>query len=186
MVLTDQEKWRAVLECDDAYDGRFYYGVKTTGVFCRPSCKSKAPLRQNAEFFETIGEAYAHGLRPCKRCRPDLLDYRPMMELLNRAQQIYDMHFDDSSKLALAIKQLGVSRNHLTRLFRQQLHMTPTEYLHRLRLARATQLLEETDASTLSISLACGFGSLSTFYECFKKQLGATPTEYRQQRQQGT
>lgn len=179
MALTDHEKWSAVLGCDETYDGEFYYGVRTTGVFCRPSCKSRAPLRENVEFFDAIEAAYSYGLRPCKRCRPDLRSYQPMMELIEKAKSIYDTHLDDGNQLALQIQQLGVSRNHLIRLFRQHLNVTPVEYMNKLRVERATQLLSSTDASILSISLLCGFGSLSAFYECFKKQLGLAPNEYR-------
>jgi AraC family transcriptional regulator, regulatory protein of adaptative response / methylphosphotriester-DNA alkyltransferase methyltransferase len=79
MVLTENEKWEAVIKCDKTYDGQFFYGVKTTGIFCKPSCSSKTPLRKNCEFFDEIDKAYTSGLRPCKRCRPDLSDYKPVL-----------------------------------------------------------------------------------------------------------
>lgn len=179
MPLTDNEKWNAVLQCDETYDGKFFYGVKTTGIFCRPSCKSKAPLRKNAVFFDGIEEAYDYGLRPCKRCRPDLLHYKPMMELFEKAKNIYDTCFDDSNKMSSEIQKLNISQNHLIRLFRQQLHMTPVEYINKLRVGKAVQLLSNADTNILNIALSCGFGSLSTFYACFKKQVGLTPKEYR-------
>jgi len=73
MALTDNEKWNSIVNCDSFYDGVFYYGVRTTGIFCRPSCKSKEPLKKNVVFFDRIEDAYSYGLRPCKRCRPDVL-----------------------------------------------------------------------------------------------------------------
>ena len=88
MTLTDNEKWDAVVHCDPTYDGQFFYGVKTTGIFCRPSCKSKTPLRENVEFFDEAAVASARGMRPCKRCRPDLLDYAPTRELLSKIKAI--------------------------------------------------------------------------------------------------
>jgi AraC family transcriptional regulator of adaptative response / methylphosphotriester-DNA alkyltransferase methyltransferase len=184
MSSTDNEKWDAVIHCDDAYDGKFFYGVKTTGIFCRPSCKSKPPLRENVEFFDNIEDACNNGFRPRKRCRPDLLEYKPKAELLNKVKTIYDNFFNDSSKLALEIKQLHVSQNHLIRLFKQQFGMTPIEYINKLRIEKAIQLLSYAETNTLNIAFLCGFGSLSSFYGCFKKQTGITPNEYKKTRLQ--
>lgn len=179
MMRMDNEKWQAIIQCDEAYDGKFFYGVKTTGVFCRPSCKSKQPLRKNVEIFAALEEAYACGLRPCKRCRPDLLEYKPMLKVLEQAKNIYDTYFTDSAKLSAEINQLGISRNHLIRLFQQQFKMTPLEYINKMRIKKAVELLSDADLNILDIALACGFGSLSNFYVCFKSQVGLTPHEYR-------
>lgn len=179
MALTEDEKWKAVVHCDNSYDGMFLYGVKTTGIFCRPSCKSREPHRKNVEFFDQIEEAYVYGLRPCKRCRPDLIEFRPMLDLIEKAKGIIDTLFADRYKLAAEIKELGISQNHFIHLFRQQFHTTPVEYINKLRIEKATQLLWNTEMNILNIALLCGFGSLSTFYEFFKKQVGLTPKEYR-------
>lgn len=179
MVLTDNGKWNAVLHCDETYDGEFYYGVKTTGIFCRPSCKSKTPLRNNVEFFDGIEKAYAYGLRPCKRCRPDLFEYKPMLEILEQAKNIYNTYFNDNAKLSLEIKRLNISQNHFIRLFNQHFNMTPVEYMNTLRIEKAVEYLSNTKMNILNIALLCGFGSLSRFYICFKKQIGLTPNEYR-------
>jgi AraC family transcriptional regulator of adaptative response / methylphosphotriester-DNA alkyltransferase methyltransferase len=179
MALTNNEKWNAVIHCDNLYDGVFFYGVKTTGVFCRPSCKSKEPLRNNVEFFDEIEQAYAYGLRPCKRCRPDLVEFRPMLDLIEKTKHIFDTCFDDRDKLAAEIKELNISQNYFIHLFRQQFNMTPLEYINKLRVEKAMQLLSDTDINILNVALLCGFGSLSTFYEFFKKQVGLTPKEYR-------
>lgn len=179
MALTKDEKWKAVVHCDNLYDGVFFYGVKTTGIFCRPSCKSKVPRRNNVEFFDEIKEAYAYGLRSCKRCRPDLIEFRPMLDLIEKAKHIFDTYFADRNKLAAEIKELGISQNYFIHLFRQQFLMTPVEYINRLRVEKAMQMLSNTDTNILKIALQCGFGSLSTFYEFFKKQAGLTPKEYR-------
>ena len=181
MVLTKDEKWKAVVHCDNSYDGAFFYGVKTTGIFCRPSCKSKEPRRNNVEFFDEIKEAYDYGLRPCKRCRPDLIEFRPMLDLIEKAKHIFDTYFADRFKLAAEFKELGISQNHFIHLFRQQFHMTPVEYINRLRVEKAMQMLSNTDINILNIAILCGFGSLSTFYEFFKKQTRQTPKEYRKQ-----
>lgn len=179
MGLTADEQWQAVIHCDHSYDGVFFYGVKTTGIFCRPSCKSKEPLRNNVAFFGDIQEAYAHGLRPCKRCRPDLIAFRPTLDLLEKAKHVFETYFTDRNGLAVQMKELGISQNHLIHLFRQQYQMTPVEYLNILRIKKAMAMLGTTDTNILTIAMACGFGSLSTFYKFFKKQVGLTPQEYR-------
>jgi AraC family transcriptional regulator, regulatory protein of adaptative response / methylphosphotriester-DNA alkyltransferase methyltransferase len=179
MVLTENEKWEAVVKCDKSYDGQFFYGVKTTGIFCKPSCRSKTPLRGNCEFFSEIDKAYHRGLRPCKRCRPDLLDYNPANELLEKVKSVYDICFDDSANLVLEIKKLNISQNHLIRIFYAKFGKTPIEYINKMRIDKAKQLLLKNNDNILNIALLCGFGSISTFYECFKKQVGLTPNIYR-------
>lgn len=179
MDLTDDQKWNAVLKGDQSYDGRFYYGVKTTGVFCRPSCKSKQPLRENVVFFDTIENACAFGMRPCKRCRPDLLEFKPKEELLEQIKNIYDAFFDDYSTLTSQIKQLRLSQNHLIRLFHQEFNMTPGLYLQKLRIKKALGLLANPDLKISEIAFSCGFGSLSNFNTCFKRQVGMAPSKYR-------
>lgn len=178
-MLTEEEKWDAVVCCDSQYDRLFWYGVKTTGIFCRPSCKSKVPLKDNILFFDNIQQAYEYGLRPCKRCRPDLIEFNPGLEAAQNVKRILDTYYDDRLVLAAKIKALGISRNHLIALFRTHYHMTPVDYSNQLRTAKAAEILRETDAAILQIALQCGFGSVSTFYQFFKKHLGFTPQEYR-------
>ncbi len=178
-MLTEDEKWNAVVQCDSTYDRVFWYGVKTTGIFCRPSCKSKVPLRHNVAFFNDLQQAYDSGLRPCKRCRPDLVEFNPALDVTEKVKFILDTCYDDRLQLADRMKELRISRNHLISLFRKQYHATPVEYCNRLRIAKAAQLIKESDETILSIALLCGFGSLSTFYQFFKKHIGLTPQEYR-------
>jgi AraC family transcriptional regulator of adaptative response / methylphosphotriester-DNA alkyltransferase methyltransferase len=179
MKISDDEKWRAVVQCDKNYDGKFLYGVKTTGIFCRPSCKSKTPLRNNIKFFTNLDEAMADRLRPCKRCRPDLYEYQPMVVFIREIKEQFDANFSDRVKILYLFKKLNVSRNHFTRLFRQHFAMTPGQYLNKLRLYKAMDLLQATERNVLDIALECGFSSLSNFYVCFKREFGQTPYEYR-------
>lgn len=181
MKLSEEEKWNAVARCDPSLDGTFFYGVKTTKIFCRPSCNSKQPLRENTVFFDTASDACAHGFRPCKRCRPDLPDYQPMEELLEQVKKIYDACFDDSGRLEEKTAELNISRNHLIRSFRGRYGVTPVEYINRLRVEKAESLLRNSRTGILEIALSCGFGSLSMLYVCFKRQTGFTPGEYRKQ-----
>lgn len=178
MVLTNEEKWRAVVDCDGIYDGVLYYGVKTTGIVCRPSCKSKVPKRDNVIFFNDIEDAYAKGLRCCKRCRPDQIEFNPMTDSAKKIKHIYDTYYTDRENLSLKISKLNISKNHLINLFRRQYNMTPVKYANKLRIEKSMELLYKNENNILTIALQCGFGSLSTFYKFFNKQVGLTPKQY--------
>ena len=179
MTLTAAEKWQAINHNNADYDGQFYYGVKTTGIFCRPSCKSKPPLAPNTLFFDSAQAASEHGFRPCKRCRPDLYEYQPVLELLEQAKSIYFTHFADKEALTAGLNSLPVSQTHLIRLFRTHYGVTPNEYLNRLRVDNACLRLLHSNACLLDIAYSTGFGSLSGFYFWFKKTCGVSPLEYR-------
>ena len=175
----DQQKWDAILQGDESQDGRFFYGVRTTGVYCRPSCKSKLPLRKNVDFFDSAVEAEENGFRPCKRCKPDLSEYDRANPLPDQLKKICDLYFDDRSRLSIELERLDIHQNRLIRLFHQKYHTTPSKYLNGLRLAKAANLLIETDQSMLQIAAECGFGSVSSFYSSFKFKYGQTPIGFR-------
>lgn len=177
--MTEKEKWDAVVQCDSSYDGQFFYAVKTTKIFCRPSCNSRTPNRGNILYFETTDEARRQGFRPCKRCRPDLLEYKPMLELVQRAKAIYDDCYDDNEKIKTKLGELHVSQSHLVRLFQKQYGYTPREYLYKHRIEKAKELLKDTDIPIVDIALQCGFNSMSAFYGNFKRNAVVSPSEYR-------
>jgi AraC family transcriptional regulator of adaptative response / methylphosphotriester-DNA alkyltransferase methyltransferase len=177
--ITDNEKWKAVVCSEKSYDGLFFYGVKTTGVFCRPSCKAKAPARKNVIFFDDSSNAIDAGFRPCKRCRPDKEVFEPDLELVKKAKDMFDSNYAGIIEISHIAKQLGVSINHLARLFKKQLGPTPTQYITGLRVNKAAELLRQEDSGILEIAYRTGFKSLSGFYKCFKEQTGYTPKEYR-------
>lgn len=176
--MTEQEKWMAVAGNDSDADGVFYYGVKSTGVFCRPSCRSKPPVRDNVLFFDCSQDALTAGFRPCKRCRPDLLEYQPLAELARQAQQIIEAHYGDKERLEQEMKQLGMSKRRLAQIFRQQTGLSPTEYTNNCRISAAKRLLESADP-VIDIAYSCGFDNLSAFFVFFRKFTGMTPGEYR-------
>lgn len=178
-TLNDEEMWEAVRNCDVSYDGQFFYGVKTTGIYCRPSCKSKLPKRENVVFFRTGKEAEKAGFRPCKRCRPDLLQYDPAAELSERTKNLLDRHFSDRVKLGRDMKDMGVSRKHLTEIFSEQYDITPSEYLVQVRIAAARKMLQEGSSIPDAAGMA-GYDNLSEFYDHFRRQIGMTPARYRQ------
>ncbi|MHB8076002.1 bifunctional transcriptional activator/DNA repair enzyme AdaA [Desulfosporosinus fructosivorans] len=179
MALGNEEKWKAALDCDPAYDGKFFYGVKTTGIFCRPSCKSKTPRRESVTFFNTAAEARDSGLRPCKRCRPDLLGFQPQKEIAEKIKAVYDLYSFDHNPLKEELKKLGLSRNRMSQLFHVQYGKTPVEYLNMLRIDKAKKLLADTQDKILQIALQSGFESLSTFYMQFRRMTSVSPKEYR-------
>lgn len=178
--MNEEEKWQASLACDAAYDGRFFYGVKTTGIFCRPSCKSKSPKRENVIFFDTAEQARHDGLRPCKRCRPDLLEFHPQKETAEQIKVTCQQYYSDHHRLKEGFKKLGLSRNRLSRLFQLQYEMTLAEYVNELRISRAKQLLSGTQDTILYIALQSGFESLSTFYTQFRRVAGISPKGFRE------
>lgn len=177
--MNENEMWEAVRDCDSSCDGKFYYGVKTTGIYCRPSCRSKLPKREHVVFFRTKEEAEKAGFRPCKRCRPDLLQYDPVLELSERTKELLDRYYSDRMRLGRDMKEMGVSRKHLTQIFKQKYDITPSEYLNQVRIAAARQLLQDGSAIPDAAS-AAEYENLSEFYNHFRKQTGMTPARYRQ------
>jgi len=177
--ISDKEKWQAIISCDKSFDGAFLYGVRTTGIFCRPSCKSKAPIHENVMFFSSMAEAMQQGFRPCKRCRPDRESYEPGWELVEKARNCFDSDFESIGLLGNTAEQLGVSMNHLTKLFSQQMGKTPSRYVAELRIKKTAELLANTDKDILEIAYMSGFRSMSGFYRCFRQLTGYTPKEYR-------
>ncbi|WP_325276958.1 Ada metal-binding domain-containing protein, partial [Romboutsia sp.] len=108
MIMSDEKKWKSVIENNADSDGKFFYAVRTTKIFCKPSCKSRAPLRNNVIFFDSKQQAIGAGYRPCKRCRPDLLEFCPSEKLTQNAKDIIDKYFVDTDELNKQIQKLGV------------------------------------------------------------------------------
>ena len=178
--MNKNEMWNAVKDCDAAYDGAFYYGVKTTGIYCRPSCESKLPKQENVTYFRTREEAEAAGFRPCKRCRPDLLGaYDPAAELSAKAKDLIDRSYSDRAELSKSMRNMGVTRKHLTEVFKKEYDITPSEYLLQTRIASARSMLQD-GVSVLDTSVAVGYASPSAFYDHFRRITGMTPARYRQ------
>ncbi len=166
--------WRALLERDRRFDGRFVYGVTTTGVYCRPSCGARTPLRKNVRFYPSPAEAGRDGLRPCLRCRP--LD-DPAARMTEIRAHI-EAHADEPLPLALLAKLAGMSRFHFQRTFKAETGMSPRRYQEAFRLQRLKQSLRET-ASVTDAVYDAGFGSSSRVYERSGPRLGMTPGQYR-------
>jgi AraC family transcriptional regulator, regulatory protein of adaptative response / methylphosphotriester-DNA alkyltransferase methyltransferase len=173
--------WQAVVAGDEHYDGRFYYGVTTTKIYCRPSCRSKLPKQENAVYFSSAAEAEKAGYRPCKRCRPEMNGvYAPEEELIEAACRIISLEFEREGLAETLPGRLGSSAFHFQRLFKKAKGETPAEYLRRVRITQATVLLAESTLDNTRIAFAVGFRSLSGFYAAFRRQMACSPRAYRQ------
>jgi AraC family transcriptional regulator of adaptative response/methylated-DNA-[protein]-cysteine methyltransferase len=173
---TDDARWSAVSARDSKADGAFFYGVSTTGVFCRPSCASRMPRRENVEFFATADAARAAGFRECKRCRPDGLPRE--FAIVERARAALDA--DPSARMTLAqlSDAVHVSPFHLQRLFTRVMGLSPRQYQAARRGAALRDALQRGEPVTRA-ALDAGFGSSSRLYSNVAGELGMTPSTYR-------
>ena len=182
--MTQEEMWKAVTQNDAACDGVFFYAVGSTGIYCRPSCKSKLPKRENVRFFDTAQEAQAAGFHPCKRCRSDLAAYEPARETAQKAKRLLDELFCTQCNLNAELRHLGLSPRRMAEIFREEYGVTPSEYANNLRLDEAKRLLVQSDDRIIDIAYAIGFGGLSSFYRFFKNGTGLSPAAYRKEHRQ--
>jgi methylphosphotriester-DNA--protein-cysteine methyltransferase len=180
-VLTRAEMIQGMFNGDTTLDGLFIVAVRTTGIYCRPSCRPpRRPKPENVEFFGTPFEAKQAGFRPCKLCRPDGahptdLEKRVVDRLIANAQHNPAM-FQNASDMACAA---GTSVSRLYKLFRAHRGTTPTDVLTRIRVQAACQRLDETDQPITQIALEVGFQSLSAFNANFRRVMQTSPIEYR-------
>ncbi|QJB57104.1 DNA-3-methyladenine glycosylase 2 [Pseudodesulfovibrio sp. zrk46] len=177
---------RARREKDKNFDGTFFFGVRTTGIFCRPSCPSPIAKEENVEYFGTMFEALDRGFRPCLRCRPDVeVDYYngnvDGASVVNAALQlIYDGYLNDRSLADLA-GEVAVSERHLRKLFVDNLGVPPIKIARYHKALFAKKLLVSSGNSMADIAFASGFGSIRQFNDAIKDIFGYTPTQLRKQ-----
>lgn len=181
MSLQDEIMWQAVQACDPSYDGQFFYAVKTTGIFCRPSCKSKVPVRTNVQYYPRFTMAMNDGFRPCKRCRPDLLEAPNEEAIIQSAIAYLQNKYLSPIRLDQLAMEVGMSKYHLQRTFKKAVGVTPMEFVTNLRIIKAVALLKDDCLSITEIAHEVGYQSSSHFSELFHRQRGCTPTEYRNQ-----
>ncbi len=178
-MLTDARAWEAVVARDGTHDGRFVYAVATTGVYCRPGCGARRPLRRNVRFFPGGTEARAAGFRPCLRCRPDGVggDARASDDVVLAAFAELDERFDENVGLAELAREVGASPSRLQRLCVERTGLSPKRYLASLRAARFRARVKAGDDVTRA-TYAAGFGSSRGLYQNARTDLGMTPSTY--------
>lgn len=169
---------------DKNYDGKFYFGVRTTGIFCRPSCPAPIAKEENVDYFDTVFEAINEGFRPCLRCRPDLqVEYAVQnidgSLLINDAlKRIYEGFLHEHSIKELA-DVLFVSDRYLRKLFVEHIGVSPVKVAKYHKALFARKLLQNSDLSITRIATASGFGSIRQFNQVFQEVFGRTPTMAR-------
>ncbi len=171
----NEDHWQQVMARDARQDGRFVFAVRTTGVYCRPSCPSRRPRRDSVEFFPDPREAERAGYRACLRCKPTEISAQAQYVL--RARQLLD-NAEGLMTLAALSKRVGLSPFHLQRLFRRATGLSPREYQSARRMQQVKAQLRKGEDVTTALYDA-GFSAPSRLYEKSDQQLGMTPGAYR-------
>ena len=177
-----------MLASDADFDGRFFTGVLTTGIYCLPSCRARKPKPGNVRFFPTAEAARAHGLRPCRKCHPD--DFaRGADPVLESIETLVGEIRENPAAFADAraiVQRSGFGTTRCFELFRRHYHATPAEVLLRARIAAARHALVASDTGVGEIGFAAGFETLSAFHDNFRRLTGMTPAGYRTLREPST
>ena len=186
-ALNDESCYRALTAKDSRFDGVFFVGVSTTGIYCRPICCAKTPRPSSCTFYASAAAAEAAGFRPCLRCRPELAPYALQQNLAYAVWQriaagALNHNGDDGGGLERLAVEVGLSSRQLRRVLLQHFGVTPIELAQTQRLLFAKKLLQETNLSMTTLADAAGFGSVRRFNALFSARYGLAPTALRRQR----
>ena len=175
---SDEERWNAVIRHDRQSDGRFFYSVKTTGIYCRPSCASRRPLRKNVAFHQSCADAESAGFRPCKRCQPNAptREAQYAATIARACRLLKDT--DSPRRLSLVARTVGMSPFHFHRVFKRMVGLTPKAFANAQRAERIRMTLPKSASVTEAI-YAAGYKSNSPFYAASEEMLGMTPAVFR-------
>ena len=181
--------YRACLSRDARFDGRFFVGVTTTNIYCRPICPARTPHLKNCQFFATAAHAETKGFRPCLRCRPELAPGLAPSEASERlaieaAKRIEETLLVDESLADLATA-FGTSDRHLRRVFQEALGVKPVQFLQSQRLLMAKRLLTDTTWTVTRVAMSSGFGSLRRFTSLFSNRYRMPATRLRKESRSG-
>src|SRR5215813_10538072 len=177
-VMSNPELWNAVLTRDASRDGSFVFAVRSTGIYCRPSCPARRPHREQVRFFKLPEAAEQAGFRACKRCHPRRARANdPQIELVRRICHIIDEHDNDSVTLDNLSSVVSVNAHHLQRTFKQVMGITPRQYAESRKLDRFKAGVKQ-GASVTDAMYDAGYGSSRALYEKSSAQLGMTPATY--------
>ncbi len=181
--LTLEQCRLARLSRDVRFDGQFFIGVKTTGIFCRPICPARLPKEENVEYFASRMQAVQQGYRPCLRCRPDSAPqswaWKGVETTFVRARKLLEESLAEPLPIASLADRLGVSERYLRQLFAKYLGVSPKQYQLYQQLLFAKQLLHDSDMSMTDIAFAAGFNSVRRFNDAFKQHFRLPPTAVR-------
>jgi len=185
-MLDVMECERARVERDPAYDGRFFTGVLTTRIYCRPVCPAKPAKPENVRFFPSAAAAEAAGFRPCLRCRPETAPFSPAWKgtraTVERAVRLIEQGALDHDSVEEFAARLGVGARHLARLFRTHLDANPSDVARTARIQRAKRLIDGTDLPMSEIAYRAGFSSLRRFNAVFAEVYRRPPSEIRRRK----
>ena len=187
MRMPHAHMYSRFLASDPAWNGRFFTGVLTTGIYCLPSCKARKPRSENVRFFDSCVAARAAGLRPCLKCHPD--DFArgadPVLESIETLVDEVRAHPGRFKDARSVVRRSGFGTTRCFELFRQHFHATPSDLLLRAKIDAARRLLIVRDAPLTDVALEAGFESISVFHEHFRSANGMTPAAYRGLRADG-
>src|ERR1700733_11081593 len=185
-LVPSARRWQAVLSRDSRMDSAFVYAVRSTGIYCRPSCPSRRPRREQVAFFRQPSIAEKAGFRPCLRCKPASNennvqngDARAVAQLCREIEQRFGHDSERTLKLADLSALAGISSHRVHRLFRKMIGITPRQFADAVRLRRLKGSLQSGHSVTTAL-YGAGYGSASRLYEFANAHLGMTPATYRQ------
>lgn len=182
-MLNDDQCYRAILSRDRRFDGVFFVGVSSTGIYCRTICTVKTPRRENCTFYPSAAAAERAGYRPCLRCRPELAPGQAKVDAVGRLAAAAASKIEDGTLTELSVSELanslGISDRHLRRILQQEFGVTPIQLAQTQRLLLAKRLLTDTSLSIADIAFASGFSSVRRLNALFQKHYRLNPTALR-------
>jgi AraC family transcriptional regulator of adaptative response / DNA-3-methyladenine glycosylase II len=184
MTIDDDACYRAISARDARFDGVFFTGVKTTGIYCRPVCTARLPARDRVKFFPTAAQAESEGFRPCLRCRPELAPGQAPVDAVRTVARVAAARIEagalnNGGDLESLARQLGVSSRQLRRAVSRELGVSPVELAQTNRLLLAKRLIAETNLPMVQVAFASGFESVRRFNDLFRKHYRLTPSSMR-------
>lgn len=178
---------RARLSRDPRFDGEFFLGVVTTGIYCRPVCPARAPREENVRYYRSAAEAAQAGFRPCLRCRPESAPWSPAWlgtdTTVRRALELIHSGYLNHHSLGELAERLGIGERYLRKLFDQKLGVSPGAVAQTQRLHFAQKLILETDLSMTDVAFAAGYSSLRRFNSATRENFGCAASELRRRKQ---
>jgi AraC family transcriptional regulator of adaptative response / DNA-3-methyladenine glycosylase II len=183
MQIDPERCWRALKARDGRFDGRFYVGVASTGIYCRPVCATRPAKREHCSFYPSAAAAEAAGFRPCLRCRPELAPGNAAIDaparLARAAAGLIEEGCMNGAGVGAVAARLGVTDRHLRRIFEAQFGVAPVEFVQTQRLLLAKRLLTDTALPVTEVALASGFGSVRRFNALFRNRYRMAPSRLR-------